>query len=120
MLGTAKADKNGTVRLSVTLPANVPAGTHRIIIDGIGLDGEPQQVSAPLIITASTDSTPATDASTDASDATTAASTTAAVTGGDDLASTGASNVWIGGLAALLLAAGATVFLLNRRRSATH
>ncbi|MET4003246.1 hypothetical protein ABIB48_001966 [Arthrobacter sp. UYCu511] len=113
ILGTATADAQGVVRLSVQLPANVPVGSHRIIIDGKGFDGELQQVSAPLIITAATVTTPATDV-------TTAASTTAPATGGDDLASTGAKNVGIGGLAALLLAAGATLFMLNRRRSSSH
>ena len=119
-LGTATADANGVVGLSVVLPSAIPAGQHRIIIDGVGLGGEAQQVSAPLTVTASAANTPATDQATaagDPTDPTTAAESAAAR---NDLANTGANNTWLGGLAVLLLLAGATAFAATRRKSATH
>ncbi|MDO5753702.1 IPT/TIG domain-containing protein, partial [Arthrobacter sp.] len=114
-LGTATADANGVVSLSVVLPSDTPAGQHRVLIDGVGLDGEAHQVSAPLTVTASAANVPATDQG--------AAGNSAAAnddSANDDLANTGANNTWLGGLAVLLVLAGATAFAATRRRSATH
>lgn len=33
-LGTATADENGNAALTATIPANVPAGTHTVMVDG--------------------------------------------------------------------------------------
>ncbi|MDJ0315085.1 beta-galactosidase [Arthrobacter sp. H35-D1] len=54
---------------------------------------------------------------TPAADATTAANNAAAE---DDLANTGANNKLLGGMAILLLLAGATVFGVSRRKQASH
>ncbi|MEO8220823.1 MAG: metallophosphoesterase, partial [Specibacter sp.] len=106
LLGTATADARGVVTLQVTLPVDVAPGEHSIVIDGVGVDGKSRQVSASLTITA---------AATAA--VTTASSTQAA---GDDLASTGANATKLGGMAVLLLIAGAVVFAVTRRRAASH
>lgn len=98
LLGTATADAKGVATLAVTLPADVAAGAHSIVVDGVGVDGKPRQLSIALTITA-------------------AATTPAAE---DDLANTGANNTALGGAAVLLLLAGTAVFVLNRRRKASH
>ncbi|POH58513.1 family 20 glycosylhydrolase [Arthrobacter glacialis] len=108
-LGTATVDAQGVVSLSVSLPADVAAGQHSIVIDGVGVDGQARQLSAALTITAAA-VTPTTTQGT-------AATTTPAE---DDLANTGANATVFGGLAVLLLLAGGTVFAVNRRRTASH
>ncbi|WP_133162840.1 beta-N-acetylglucosaminidase domain-containing protein [Arthrobacter glacialis] len=102
LLGTVTADAQGVVTLSVNLPVDVAPGLHSIVIDGVGVDGTSRQLSAPLTITG----------------AATAAVTTPAAA--DGLASTGANATMLGGLAVLLLIAGAGVFAVTRRRVASH
>ncbi|MFQ4149298.1 DUF4832 domain-containing protein [Arthrobacter sp. LAPM80] len=110
LLGAATADAKGRVSLTVALPKDTPAGQHQIFIVGVGLDGQAHQVSAPLAVTSAAGDVPAIDPTT--------ASSTA--TAENELAATGANTTVIGGLAILLLLAGATVFGINRRRSASH
>lgn len=95
LLGTAVADAAGVVTLRVTLPQDVAAGAHTIVISGVGMDGAAVDVSAAIAIAA-----------------------LAASDGG--LATTGASAKVLGGLAIALLMAGASVFVMNRRRAASH
>ncbi|MEO8221032.1 MAG: LPXTG cell wall anchor domain-containing protein, partial [Specibacter sp.] len=102
LLGTAVADANGVVTLLVSLPVDVAPGKHRIVIDGVGVDGKALQVSAALTVTG----------------AATSATTTPAAE--DDLANTGANATVLGGLAVLLLMAGAAVFVMNRRKAGNH
>lgn len=110
LLGTATADTNAVVSLSVILPADVPAGQHRILIDGVGIDGQAQQASAALTILSSSANVPPTATATASSKA----------IAENDLANTGANNILFGSLAILLLIAGTTVFAASRRKSATH
>ncbi|WP_207343586.1 DUF4832 domain-containing protein [Arthrobacter sp. E3] len=119
-LGKATADANGVVSLSVVVPSDIPAGQHRIMIDGVGLDGKAHQVSTPLTITAAAASATATVSTSAAGNATAQTTAAGSAAAQNELANTGANNTLLGGMAVLLLIAGAAVFAASRRRSASH
>ncbi|POH60144.1 hypothetical protein [Arthrobacter glacialis] len=109
LLGAAKVADDGTVTLRTTLPANVPAGSHTVVIAGTSAEGRSVQVSLALTVAGGSQPGVTTAAGT---------STTAAAAGG--LASTGVSGTLIGGFALLLVIGGGVLFAATRRRSANH
>lgn len=42
-LATATADANGAYSVTVTIPAGTTAGTHQIVVSGLGPDGQPRE-----------------------------------------------------------------------------
>lgn len=105
-LGSVVADEDGALAFAAVVPASTPAGDHEIV--AILEDGT--ELSVPLTVTApvgsGSGSTPAAGDSTD--------------TAAAGLADTGfeSTGLALGGLAALLLGAGALVAMSVRRRAA--
>lgn len=56
-LGTVTADAAGHVAATVTIPADVPAGDHTLVLSGTGADGEPLELRTPINVTAPEPST---------------------------------------------------------------
>lgn len=115
VLGSAVVAANGTVSLTVRVPAGVPAGAHTVVISGTGIDGGNVEVSIALILTAAGDPS---EAGTSSTPATTATGT--ATTDKDKLAITGSTSPSALLLAmALLLAGSASVLMIRRRGKRT-
>lgn len=102
VLGTAVVAGNGTVTLSTTIPANVPAGAHTVIVSGTGIDGKAIEARVAIeILSAGVDGT--------------SAATATASKPADDLANTGfgALPFALGG--GILLLLGAVVLIRQRK-----
>ena len=113
-LGSATVAANGTVSLTATVPADVPAGQHSVVITGTGVSGEAVEVSIPLTVPAA-GSWPAGD--TPATSATASASTSAS----DDLANTGFNMMPLGLAGAVLVLLGGLVVVRRASvRGARH
>ncbi|MHA7269666.1 alpha-L-fucosidase [Arthrobacter sp. HLT1-20] len=113
VLGSAVVAANGTVSLTVKVPAGVPAGGHTIVISGTAVDGGAAEVS--IAVTVGAAGGPTTSAtSTSSITAPTATSPAAADKG--DLAHTGATATSGLLLAMVLLLAGSASVLMIRRR----
>ncbi|MDO5754387.1 LPXTG cell wall anchor domain-containing protein [Arthrobacter sp.] len=120
VLGRATVAADGTVSLTATVPANVPAGQHSVVISGTDVSGEAVEVSIQLTVTAPVSSpaatTPETSASTSAS--TTASANTPAA---GDLANTGFNMVPLGLAGAVLVLLGGLVVVRRASvRGARH
>lgn len=122
-LGASTVESDGTVKLTATVPADVPAGSYTVVIAGTDTSGESVEVSLALTVTAAgnSSSTPPSSASASASSSTTVAETPATDTPppnktDDDLANTGASATPGLLLALVLLLAGGAAVMMVRRR----
>lgn len=91
LLGTATVAADGTVTLTATVPSDVPAGAHTVVIAGTNAAGEPVEVRLAVDVVAES-----------------------------ALANTGSSGTMAGAFALLLLAGGVVMFAAARRRAASH
>lgn len=111
LLGRATVAADGTVSLTATVPADVPAGQHSVVISGTGVSGEAVEISIQLTVKApvssSATTTPVSSASTSAS--TTAAGDLANTPAAGDLANTGFNMVPLGLAGAVLVLLGGLV-----------
>lgn len=110
LLGAAKIAEDGTVTLRTTLPANVPAGTHTVVIAGTSAGGTSVRISLALTVTGGTQPGITSAASF---------SSTAAQAAG--LASTGANGMaLLSGSALLVLIGGSVAFAATRRKTSKY
>ncbi len=96
-LGSAAVDADGVATLTATVP-QASVGTHTVTANGTGADGEPLSVSTNVTVVATDDGT------------------AAAGTGTSDLPRTGGEPVPVARIGAALLAVGAGLVFLTRRR----
>ncbi|WP_269939955.1 DUF7507 domain-containing protein [Arthrobacter sp. HY1533] len=113
VLGSAVVGADGSVSLTVKVPAGVPAGAHTVVISGTGTDGAPIEASIAVKIAAAGSSAPATPAGSSAA--------TTASAGNGDLANTGFGAMPLGIAGGLLVLFGA-LFAVRRSsaRGARH
>ncbi|WP_051389449.1 LamG-like jellyroll fold domain-containing protein [Arthrobacter sp. 35W] len=101
-LGTAVADAQGNVTLTVALPADVAAGEHLIVLTGVDASGAPVEVSIPLTVSASGAVDPA---------------GTQAPADSESLSSTGFNGSLLAGALIMMLAGALAVGVNARKRS---
>lgn len=107
VLGTAEADDVGIVTFEARIPSNASVGVHTIVASGIAPDGSPLEVSTTVTVLASDDGT----------DEATAGFGTGGTTRGS-LPRTGGESLPMLRIAAALLAVGAGMVFVTRRRRA--
>lgn len=91
LLGTATVAADGTVTLTATIPSDVPAGAHTVVIAGTSAAGDPVEVRLAV-----------------------------EVVSGSGLANTGSNGTMAGAFALVFLAGGVVMFAAARRRAANH
>ena len=103
-LGVFVTDGNGDFEVTVTLPANLPAGKHSLVVAGVDPQGTPRTLRVDVTVTA-------------AGTATVTEAALVSTTSAKRLASTGFSvaGPLLGGTAAVALGAG--LLVTSRRRS---
>jgi hypothetical protein len=100
---TVTADASGVATVTFTLPADVEPGTYDVVTTGTSSAGTPDRHVVRLTVTTCPDEGPT--------------PTTASGTSDDDLARTGSSLAGAARIGVLVLAAGAVLVLVARRRS---
>lgn len=113
VLGTTKADRFTFFEASVTIPVGTPAGEHRLVASGTGVDGAPFAVGTAITVVASGVVPPA-----DVPEAggTAVEPGTRGLIPGVGLPRTGPEVAVVAAIGAVLVAVGGTILAANRRR----